>query len=82
MNGYKNDATYKMALWMHNDEGINNHVLPEMLESCDGNKAEAAKELEEWTVEWLLGSGPNRVDREGVIRDLLGTVYFEEMFQE
>ena len=28
MNGYKNRETYDMSLWLHNDEYINNELLP------------------------------------------------------
>ena len=31
MNGYKNPETFHLSLWMHNDEVLNNHLLPELL---------------------------------------------------
>lgn len=47
MNGYKNPETYHLALWLHNDEYLNNELLPTLLSRAEGNKLIAGEMLED-----------------------------------
>jgi len=46
MNGYKNPETYHLALWLHNDDYLNNELLPSLLSQAEGNKLLAGEMLE------------------------------------
>jgi len=46
MNGYKNPETYHLALWLHNDEYLNNILLHDLLNQAEGNKLVAGELLE------------------------------------
>ena len=67
MNGYSNPETYHLALWLHNDEFLNNHWLPRILSRANGETYGAGQ---------LLKESFEDLD---VMKDLLGAELYQEI---